>query len=48
MPNLFARAASLLLGDNPEDTGDPDARLLLEVLGYADPAGVFRVIAEQQ
>ncbi len=36
MPNLFARAASLLLGDNPEDTGDPDARLLLEVLGYAE------------
>ena len=28
MPNLFARAASLLLGDNPEDSGDRDARLL--------------------
>ena len=40
MPNLFTRAASLLLRDNPNDTGDPDARLLLEALGYADPAGV--------
>lgn len=40
MPNLFARAASLLLCDNPEDIGDPDARLLLEVLGYAEfPVG---------
>src|ERR1700722_18572025 len=37
MPNLFTRAASLLLRDHPEDA---DARLLLEVLGYADPAGV--------
>ena len=25
---------------DPEDTGDPDARLLLEALGYADPADV--------
>jgi ribosomal protein S12 methylthiotransferase accessory factor len=33
IPNLFARAASLLLGDNPQDTGD--ARSLLEALGYA-------------
>ena len=40
MPNLFTRAASLLLRDKPDDTGDPDARLLLEALGYADPAGV--------
>jgi ribosomal protein S12 methylthiotransferase accessory factor len=40
MPNLFARAASWLLCDNPEHTGDPQARLLLEALGYADPAGV--------
>jgi ribosomal protein S12 methylthiotransferase accessory factor len=38
MPNLFARAASALLGDNPGDTGDPDARLLLEALGYATAA----------
>jgi ribosomal protein S12 methylthiotransferase accessory factor len=36
MPNLFSRAASLLLGDNPEDTAD--ARLLLEALGYATAA----------
>jgi ribosomal protein S12 methylthiotransferase accessory factor len=40
MPNLFTRAASLLLGDDPADAGDPDARLLLEELGYADPADV--------
>jgi ribosomal protein S12 methylthiotransferase accessory factor len=41
MPNPFARAASLLLGDNPDDISDPDARLLLEVLGYAEfPADV--------
>jgi len=38
MPNLFARAASLLQGEDPEDCGDPDRRLLLEALGYA--AGV--------
>jgi ribosomal protein S12 methylthiotransferase accessory factor len=38
MPNLFARAASLLLGENPEDTDNPDARLLLEALGYATAA----------
>jgi ribosomal protein S12 methylthiotransferase accessory factor len=40
MPNLFGRAASLLLCDNREDSGDRDARLVLEALGYADPAGV--------
>jgi ribosomal protein S12 methylthiotransferase accessory factor len=32
MPNLFARATSLLLGDDPNDA---DARRLLEALGYA-------------
>ena len=36
MPNLFARAASLLLGDSREDASDPDALLLLELLGYAE------------
>jgi ribosomal protein S12 methylthiotransferase accessory factor len=35
MPNLFARAASLLLGDNEGTPDRPDARLLLEQLGYA-------------
>jgi ribosomal protein S12 methylthiotransferase accessory factor len=35
MPNLFARAASLLLGDDLETADRPDARLLLEQLGYA-------------
>jgi ribosomal protein S12 methylthiotransferase accessory factor len=39
MPNPFARAALLLLSDSREDAGDPDARLVLEALGYADPAG---------
>jgi ribosomal protein S12 methylthiotransferase accessory factor len=39
MPNLFARAASLLLGDKPDDISDPDPRLLLEALGYATAAG---------
>jgi ribosomal protein S12 methylthiotransferase accessory factor len=38
MPNLFARAASSLLGDNPEDTGEPDVRLLLQALDYAGVA----------
>ena len=38
MPNLFARAASWLLGDNPEGSGDRDVRLLLEALGYATAA----------
>jgi len=41
MPNPFARAASLLLCDNADDIGDADARLLLEVLDYAElPADV--------
>ena len=34
MANLFARAASSLLGDQPREA-DPDARSLLEALGYA-------------
>jgi ribosomal protein S12 methylthiotransferase accessory factor len=34
MVNLFARAASSLLGDQPREA-DPDARSLLEALGYA-------------
>jgi ribosomal protein S12 methylthiotransferase accessory factor len=38
MPNLFARAASALLGDQPEAAGNPDAGLLLEALGYAGTA----------
>lgn len=47
MPNLFARAASLLLCDDPEDAGDPDARLLLDALGYAEfPAGVGKSAPE--
>jgi ribosomal protein S12 methylthiotransferase accessory factor len=40
MPNPCARAASLLLCDSREDSGDRDARLVLEALDYADPAGV--------
>jgi ribosomal protein S12 methylthiotransferase accessory factor len=43
MPGLFARAASRLMGEHTETTGDPDVRLLLEALGYApateSPAG---------
>jgi ribosomal protein S12 methylthiotransferase accessory factor len=35
LPNLFERAASLLLGERPDHIGDPDPRLLLEALGYA-------------
>ncbi len=38
MPNLFARAASLLLGEEPEDSADPDRRLLLQALGYVAAA----------
>jgi ribosomal protein S12 methylthiotransferase accessory factor len=38
MPNLFARAASLLLGEDPEDSADSDRRLLLQALGYAAAA----------
>ena len=33
MPNPFVRAASLLLGNDPPETDDPDARQLLEQLG---------------
>src|SRR3984957_13852854 len=35
MSNLFARAALLLLGADSEKTDNPEARLLLESLGYA-------------
>src|SRR6267154_2216756 len=38
MPNPFARAASLLLGDDREHQGNRDARPLLEALGYAAAA----------
>jgi ribosomal protein S12 methylthiotransferase accessory factor len=38
MPNLFAGAASVLLGEGPEGIENSDARLLLEALGYAIPA----------
>jgi ribosomal protein S12 methylthiotransferase accessory factor len=42
MPGLFARAASLLMGEFTESSAESDARLLLEALGYAEagvPAG---------
>ena len=42
MPGLFARAAALLTGEFTESFAEPDARLLLEALGYAKtgvPAG---------
>lgn len=35
MPNLFARAASMLLGGDGAGQGNRDARSLLEALGYA-------------
>jgi ribosomal protein S12 methylthiotransferase accessory factor len=35
MPNLFASAASSLLGERSEDSGAADVRLLLEALDYA-------------
>ncbi len=35
MPNLFARATSLLMGEHTVNAGDPDLRHLLEALGYA-------------
>ena len=35
MPNLFAGAASWLLGDNAVEIENSDVRLLLEALGYA-------------
>ena len=38
MQNLFARAASSLLGEDPEKTAGRDVRLLLEALGYAAAA----------
>jgi ribosomal protein S12 methylthiotransferase accessory factor len=38
MPNLFARAASLLLDENPEEDADRDELLLLEALGFATAA----------
>jgi ribosomal protein S12 methylthiotransferase accessory factor len=38
MADLFARAASSLLGDAARETGDRDVRLLLEALGYASAA----------
>lgn len=38
MPDLFARAASLLLAEDPEDSGERDVRLLLETLGHAAAA----------
>jgi ribosomal protein S12 methylthiotransferase accessory factor len=42
MPGLFARAAALLMGEFTESFAGPDARFLLEALGYAEagiPAG---------
>lgn len=38
MPNMFAHAASLLLGANAEDINDRDAWPLLQELGYATAA----------
>jgi ribosomal protein S12 methylthiotransferase accessory factor len=35
MPDVFGRAASLLLGDDPETADTPAPRLLLKQLGYA-------------
>jgi ribosomal protein S12 methylthiotransferase accessory factor len=39
MADLFARAASSLLGDQPQQAG-PDVRSLLEALGYAAATGL--------
>ena len=39
MPNLFARAASLLFGGRVEDIDNREAGLLLQELGYATTAG---------
>jgi ribosomal protein S12 methylthiotransferase accessory factor len=36
LPNLFASAASFLLGDRSEHSSAADVRLLLEALGYAN------------
>jgi ribosomal protein S12 methylthiotransferase accessory factor len=38
LPNLFERAASLLLGESLDHIADPNPRLLLEALGYATAA----------
>jgi ribosomal protein S12 methylthiotransferase accessory factor len=38
MTNLFARAASLLLGENSEEAAGSDGSLLLEALGYLTAA----------
>jgi ribosomal protein S12 methylthiotransferase accessory factor len=46
MPNPFARAAAMLLRGIREDGGDPDARVVLEALGYADPAGIGHSLPE--
>jgi ribosomal protein S12 methylthiotransferase accessory factor len=46
MPNLFASAASLLLGDSPKHPGDSDARLLLQALGYATATALPAADAE--
>jgi ribosomal protein S12 methylthiotransferase accessory factor len=43
MTNLFARAAALLLGEDPEDSADPDRRFLLQALGYG-PAAEFPAV----
>src|SRR5690242_6371179 len=39
MQELFARAASLLLGNAVDPPGDHDARLMLHALGYAEEHG---------
>ena len=39
VPNLFASAASSVLGDRLGHAGAADVRLLLEALGYADATG---------
>jgi ribosomal protein S12 methylthiotransferase accessory factor len=48
MPNLFARAASLLLGDKPEGTDDLGAGSLLNELGYASAADSKRAYSDAQ
>ncbi len=40
MPNLLARAASLLLGEAPDEADAPDVVMLLESLGYAGAAAL--------
>jgi ribosomal protein S12 methylthiotransferase accessory factor len=40
MPNLFARAASSLLGQRPEESGGANVQPLLQALGYAVAADV--------